>query len=156
MDLILKQLGELLLGSVPTMIYLLLLFMVYTFVVHRPLARVLAERRSKTEGALEKARADLSSAEARAVEYEHRLREARLLVYRAQESRRAQAQQNRAKLTAEARTAAHELVEQARAGIERDKAAAQAVLQAQSAPLAAQIIRAVLQPSRQPAPTGGD
>ena len=147
MDLILKQLGELLLGAVPTMIFLLLLFGVYTFGVHRPLAAVLAERRSKTQGAVERARADLSSAEARAAEYEQRLREARLAVYRTQEARRAQAQQNRANLTADARVAAQKLVEQARAGIESDKVAAQAVLQQQSGLLAAQIIQAVLQPT---------
>ena len=147
MDLILKQLGELLLGSVPTMIFLLLLFGAYSFVVHRPLTAVLAERRSRTQGAIEKARADLNSAEARAAEYEQRLREARLAVYRAQETRRAQTQQNRAKLTAEARVAAQKLVEQARVGIESDKVAAQAVLQQQSGPLATQIIQAVLQPT---------
>ena len=88
MDLILKQLGELLLGSIPTIVFLLLLFVIYTFLVHRPLTAVLAERRSKTEGAVEKARADLAAAEARAAEYEQRLREARLVVYRAQDVRR--------------------------------------------------------------------
>lgn len=155
MDLILKQLGELLLGSIPTMIFLLLLFVVYTFVVHRPLAAILAERRSKTEGAVEKARADLSTSEARAAEYEQRLREARLAVYKAQEARRVQAQQNRSKLTAEAREAAQKLVDEARAGIENDKVAAQNALQAESASLATEIIRTVLQPTPNQAPAGG-
>jgi F-type H+-transporting ATPase subunit b len=155
MDLILKQLGELLLGSIPTMIFLLLLFFVYTFVVHRPLAAILAERRSKTEGAVERARADLSASEARAAEYEQRLREARLAVYKVQEARRVQAQQNRAKLTAEAREAAQKLVDQARAGIESDKVAAQTALQAESASLATAIIRTVLQPTPNQAPAGG-
>jgi len=153
MDLILKQLGELLLGSVPTIIFMLLLFGIYNFVVHRPLAAVLAERRSKTEGAVEKARADLGSAEARAAEYEHRLREARLVVYKAQEARRAEAQQNRAKLTAEVRASAHKLVEEARAAIEKDKVAAQAMLQGGTSNLAAEIIKTVLQPAQ--APMGG-
>jgi F-type H+-transporting ATPase subunit b len=155
MDLIIKQLGELLLGSIPTMIFLLLLFVIYTFVVHRPLAAILAERRSKTEGAVEKARADLSSSEARAAEYEQRLREARLAVYKAQEARRVQAQQNRAKLTAETREAAQKLVDEARAGIENDKVAAQTALQAESASLATEIIRTVLQPTPNQAPLGG-
>jgi F-type H+-transporting ATPase subunit b len=155
MDLILKQLGELLLGSIPTMIFLLLLFFVYTIVVHRPLAAILAERRSKTEGAVEKARADLSASEARAAEYEQRLREARLAVYKGQEARRVQAQQHRAKLTAEAREAAQKLVDEARAGIESDKVAAQTALQAESAGLATEIIRTVLQPTPTQAPAGG-
>jgi F-type H+-transporting ATPase subunit b len=155
MDLILKQLGELLLGSIPTMIFLLLRFGVYTFLVHRPLAVVLAERRSKTEGAVEKARADLSASEARAAEYEQRLREARLLVYKSQETRRVQAQQSRANVTAAARESAQKLVEEARAGIEKDKVAAQTALQAESANLATEIIRTVLQPAPSQAPMGG-
>jgi F-type H+-transporting ATPase subunit b len=155
MDLILKQLGELLLGSIPTMIFLLLLFGVYTFLVHRPLAVVLAERRSKTEGAVEKARADLSASEARAAEYEQRLREARLLVYKSQETRRVQAQQSRASVTAAARESTQKLVEEARAGIEKDKVAAQKALQAESANLATEIIRTVLQPAPSQAPMGG-
>ena len=66
MDQTLRQLGELLLGSVPTVILLALLYALYTTIVHKPLQRVLAERRSKTEGAVEQSRADIAAAEARA------------------------------------------------------------------------------------------
>ena len=58
MDEIVGQLGGLLLGSVPTIILVILLFGIYTAVVHKPLTKVLAERHSRTEGAIEKARAD--------------------------------------------------------------------------------------------------
>jgi len=75
----LKQLGELLLGSVPTALMLIFLWTMYSILVHKPLAKVLAERRAKTEGAIEKARADVAAAEARTGEYEQRLREARQL-----------------------------------------------------------------------------
>ena len=78
----LRQLGGLLLGSVPTVIMLVLLYAIYTFLVHRPLAKVLAERRAKTEGAIEKASADVAAAEAKTAEYEQRLREARVAVFR--------------------------------------------------------------------------
>ncbi|MGB8985314.1 MAG: hypothetical protein WCC37_01660, partial [Candidatus Sulfotelmatobacter sp.] len=77
MDQTLRQLGELLLGAVPTVILLALLYVVYTTVVHKPLGRVLDERRSKTEGAVEKAKADIAAAEARTSEYQLRLRDAR-------------------------------------------------------------------------------
>ena len=73
MDEILGQLGGLLLGSVPTIIFMVLLFGIYTAVVHKPLVKVLAERHSRTEGAIEKARADIAEAEARTAEYEQRL-----------------------------------------------------------------------------------
>jgi F-type H+-transporting ATPase subunit b len=155
MNEILGQLGGLLLGSVPTIIFLVLLFFVYTIVVHKPLAKVLAERHSRTEGAIEKARADIAQAEARTAEYEQRLREARMTVFKSQETRRQQALQARAAAVAEARTRAQVQVVQARAAIEQDKVAAQGSLQAESGRLAAAIIRTVLRPATQ-APAGGE
>ena len=62
MDQTLKQLGELLLGSIPTVIFLLLTYALYAIIVHKPLVKVLAERRAKTEGAVEKAKADVAAA----------------------------------------------------------------------------------------------
>jgi len=106
MDQTLRQLGELLLGAVPTVILLALLYVLYTTIVHRPLRRVLDERRSKTEGAVEKSRADIAAADARTSEYEQRLREARATVFRAQEARRKAALDARAAAMAEARSKA--------------------------------------------------
>src|SRR5438132_11620218 len=77
MDETLRQLGGLLLGSIPTIIFMVLVYSTYTVLVHRPLVRVLAERRRKTEGAMEKARADIAAAEARTAEYEQHVRAAR-------------------------------------------------------------------------------
>jgi F-type H+-transporting ATPase subunit b len=155
MDETLKQVGELLLGSIPTIVFMVLLYGIYTLLVHRPLVKVLAERRSKTEGAIEKARADIAAAEARTAEYEQRLREARIAVFKGQEARRQQALQVRAAAVAEARKRALAQVEQARAAIEKDKVAAQAGLQAESGKLAAEIIRIVLRPGAAPVPAGG-
>jgi F-type H+-transporting ATPase subunit b len=134
---------------------MVLLYGIYTALVHKPLVKVLAERRDKTEGAVEQARADIAAAEARTAEYEQRLREARLMVFKNQEMRRQQALQARSAAVAEARTKAQSQVEQARAAIEKDKAAAQAGLQAESGKLAAEIIRIVLQPGTTQAPAGG-
>jgi F-type H+-transporting ATPase subunit b len=155
MDEILGQLGGLLLGSVPTIIFIVLLFGIYTAVVHKPMVKVLAERHSRTEGAIEKARADIAQAEARTAEYEQRLREARMTVFKSQEARRQLALQARAAAVAEARAGAQGQVEKARAAIEQDKVAAQTGLQAESGKLAAAIIRTVLQPATQ-SPAGGD
>ena len=155
MNEILEQLGGLLLGSVPTIIFIVVLFVIYTAVVHKPLIKVLAERHNRTEGAIEKARADIARAEARTAEYEQRLREARMTVFKSQEAHRQQALQARAAAVAEARTRAQAQVEQARAAIEQDKVAAQVGLEAESGKLATAIIRAVLEPATQ-APAGGD
>jgi F-type H+-transporting ATPase subunit b len=154
MNEILQQLGRLLLGSVPTIIFMVLLYGTYTALVHKPLVRVLAERRSKTEGAIEKSRVDISMAAARAAEYEQRLREARLAVFKAQEEHRQRALQRRAEIVAQARARAQAEVEQARAAFEQDKEAAKSGLQAESGRLAAEIIRTVLQPATAQAPAG--
>jgi len=103
MDQTLQQLGELLLGAVPTVILLTLLYALYTVIVHKPLRRVLDERRSKTEGAVEKSRADIAAAEARTSEYEQRLREARAAIFRSQEASRQAAMQARSNAVNEAR-----------------------------------------------------
>jgi F-type H+-transporting ATPase subunit b len=125
---------------------LLLLYGAYTLIVHKPLARILAERRAKTEGAIEKARTDTAAAEARTAEYEQRLRDARIALFKNLEARRQAALQARAAAVAEARSRAQKQVEEARAALEQDKIAAQERLQAESARLAAEIIRQVLRP----------
>jgi F-type H+-transporting ATPase subunit b len=155
MDETLRQVGELLLGSVPTIIIFLLLFGLYTVLVHRPLVRVLSERRARTQGAIEKARADVASAEARTAEYEQKLREARLALFKLLEARRAQAAQARAGAVAEARQRAQAQLEQARAVIEQDKASAKKVLDGEVGRLAQEIIRMVLDPALAQAPAGG-
>ena len=148
MDETLRQLGGLLLGSIPTIILLTLLYVTYTSVLHERLEAVLAERHNRTEGAIERARADIAAAEARTQEYEQRLREARMAVFKTQESRRQQTLRARAAALAEARAIAHEKVLEARAEIEREKVRAQTGLQAEAVRLASEIIRTVLQPVR--------
>jgi F-type H+-transporting ATPase subunit b len=154
MDETLRQVGDLLLRSIPTIAFVTLTYVIYKFLVHTPLVRVLDERRSKTEGAVEKAKADIAAAEARTSEYEQRLREARLAVFKAQEARRQLALQARASAMLEARNRSQAQVEQARAAIEKDKAAAQAGLRQETERLAAEIIRVVLRPGGVPAGGG--
>jgi F-type H+-transporting ATPase subunit b len=147
MDQTLRQLGELLLGAVPTVILLALLYALYTVIVHNPLRRVLEERRSKTEGAVEKSRADIAAAEARTSEYEQRLREARAKVFHAQEARRKAAVDARTAALNEARNQGQAQVQAAKADIQKDREAAQAGLQGEAQALAAEIIRRVLEPA---------
>jgi F-type H+-transporting ATPase subunit b len=154
MDETLRQIGELLLQSVPTVIFMILLYGLYSALVHKPLVRVLAERRSKTEGAIEKARADMGAAEAKTADYEQELREARMVMFKSQEARRQQTAQARAQVVAEARTKAQTQVSDARAEIEKDKVVAQENLQSESGRLAIEIIRTVLHSANPSAPAG--
>jgi F-type H+-transporting ATPase subunit b len=147
MDQTLQQLGELLLASVPTVILVALLYAIYTTVVHKPLRRVLEDRRNKTEGAIEKSKADIAAADARTSEYEQRLREARAAVFRAQEAKRQAALQSRAEAVNEARAKAQAQVQAAKADFERDRVVAERTLQGEAAALAQEIVRRVLQPA---------
>lgn len=147
MDDTLRQLGGLLLGAVPTVIMVALLYILYTAIVHKPLGRVLEERRSKTEGAVEKSRADIAAAEARTSEYEQRLREARATLFRAQEARRKAALEARTAALNEARRKAQGQVQAAKTDIQKDRETAQGALQAEAQALAAEIVRRVLAPA---------
>ena len=155
MDQTLRQLGELLLGAVPTVIVLTVLYILYTFLVHRPLTAVLTERRNRTQGAMEKARADVAAAEARTSEYEQRLREARQKIFKSQEAQRQQASHSRAEATNEARSRAQEQVKEAREAIEQDKQQAMSRLQSDAASLAGDIVRTVLRPLVSRSEVGG-
>ncbi len=147
MDETLQQLGELLLGAIPTVLLLALLYALYTAIVHKPLQRVLQERRSKTEGAVEKSRADIAAAEARTAEYEQKLREARAAVFRAQEARRQVVLQARTSALNEARNRAQAQVQSVKRDIENDRSAAEKSLPSDAALLAQEIVRRVLRPA---------
>jgi F-type H+-transporting ATPase subunit b len=124
MDETLRQVGGLLLGAIPTVILFLILYAGYRAIVHNRLVEILKERRARTEGAVEKARADVAAADSKTAEYEQRIRDAKLALYKAQEQRRQQALERRGKLIAEARAAADAQVRAARQALERDAAAA--------------------------------
>ena len=155
MDTTLRQVGELLLGAIPTIVLLLLLYAIYTLLVRKPLVRILEQRRERTEGAVLKARADVAAAEAKTQDYEERLREARLVIYKAQEARRQKAQQARSEALAEARTRAQQQIREARTAIEQDMAGARIGLQAEVEKLASEIIRTILKPASGASAIGG-
>jgi F-type H+-transporting ATPase subunit b len=155
MDKTLGQVGELLLGSIPTMVLLLLLYAIYNLLLRKPLMRVLDERRERTEGAVLKARADVAAAEAKTKDYEERLREARMAIYKAQEARRQQAQQVRAEALAEARAVAHQQIREAQVAIDQDMNVARSGLQAEVERLASEIIHTILKPAGASSVIGG-
>jgi F-type H+-transporting ATPase subunit b len=150
-----KALGELLLAAVPTICMFVVLYLAYRVLVHNPLMKVLADRHSKTEGAIAKAQADIAAAEAKTAEYEARLREARLAVFRAQEARRKQLLEGLSAAIAEARNNAEAQVKAAREEIQKEAAVAKSGLQAQAESLAAEVIRSVLKLAGQQVPAAG-
>lgn len=151
----LKQVGELLFSSIPTIICLLVVWMAYRFVVHPRLAQVLQERHARTQGAIEQAQADIASAEKRVAEYEQKLREARAQIFTTQEKARNRVIEQRNNALAQARKQADDTAKAARSAMEQEVAATKETLQKQADALADEIIRSVLKPGAASAAVGG-
>jgi F-type H+-transporting ATPase subunit b len=144
MDQILNQLGELVLGSVPTMVLFLLLVIAYGVLVRRPLANVLAERRARTSGAVEQARGAIAAAEAETSVYEDRLRAAKNEIFQARDQKLKQWTAERDAVLEQVRQAAQEQIQAARQEIEQGASAARMQIEGLSSELSAQILKAVL------------
>jgi F-type H+-transporting ATPase subunit b len=151
----LQQLGQLLLGSIPTMVLVLGLFAAYRALVAGPLERALQERYARTDGAFEQAKTDINAADAKSLEYEQALRTARVQIFKALEGKRQQALQARAAAAAAARKAAMERVRQEKALIELEMATARAGLERESERLANEIIQTILAQASGSRPTAG-
>jgi F-type H+-transporting ATPase subunit b len=147
MDETLRELGELLLRSIPTIVFLMIVWSAYRQLVHKKLEQVLAQRHALTEGAVQEAQREIASAEARTSEYEQRLRDARSVIYKAQEARRQQMVARQSAALAEARRQTDEMIKQSRAVLEKDVAAARVMLQQQADSLATEIIASILKPA---------
>jgi F-type H+-transporting ATPase subunit b len=147
MDTILRQIGELLVSSIPTILFLLVVWAGYHFIVHGKLKQVLEQRHALTQGAVRQAQQEIAAAEARTAEYEQRVREARARIYQSQQAFRQQVLDKRNAALAEARKQAGDRVKSARAALEKDVLAAKASLEQQANSLADQVIETVLRPA---------
>lgn len=147
MDVILHQLGELLLKAVPTFILVVLLHFYLKNVFFKPLEKVLHQRYEATEGARKLAQLSLERAAAKTEEYEAAMRSARAEVYQAQEQLHKKLQEQHAAQLAEARRRAEALIQEAKQRIVKETEGAKATLAAQSDALAEEIAQAVLRGS---------
>jgi F-type H+-transporting ATPase subunit b len=150
MEVILQQVGALLVGAIPTAALFLVLVVAYEFLVHKPLTATLARRRALTLGAMEEAQKAIADAEARAAEYAEKLRYARGEAFKIREQRLKQWMAERDAALETARKSAGEKVAQARAAVEVEAQTARQAIQASAGELARLAVRAVL-----PAAAGG-
>jgi F-type H+-transporting ATPase subunit b len=141
---ILNQLGGLVLGSVPTMIFFILLVLAYNVLVQGPLMRTLEERKARTSGAVEQARGAISAAEAETAVYEAKLRAARADIASAREHRLQQWQKERDAALAAARDASQAKIRGAKVEIEASAATAKLQIEGATAQLSDSILNAVL------------
>ena len=144
MDQILNQLGGLVLGSVPTMVFFLLLVGAYGLLVRRPLTRLLAERARLTTGAVEQARGAIAAAEAETAVYEDKLRGAKGEIFQTRDQKLKQWAVEREAALEQVREVAKERVVVARQEIEQSAMVARTQIEASTVDLSAMILRAVL------------
>jgi len=144
MDLILHQLGELVLGSVPTIVLFILLVAAYGLLVRRPLDRVLAERRARTSGAEESARGAIAAAEAETSAYEDKLRAAKAEIFQARDQKLKQWNAERDAALAQVRQLTQERIRGARQEIEQSAQEARLHIISVSDELSSRILNAVL------------
>lgn len=141
---ILNQLGVLVLGSLPTAILLVLLVVLYSVIVRKPLEATLAERRKRTSGAIEEAQKAIEAAEAETAAYEAKLRAVRAEIVEARDRRMQQLAADRDAALAAARASAQEMVRSAKAEIETSSAAARRQIEDVTGELSDRILRAIL------------
>jgi F-type H+-transporting ATPase subunit b len=150
MQEIIEQVGNLLLGSIPTLILFIILVLAYQFLVQGPLSKTLALRRARTSGAVEEANKAIAAAEAKTADYANKLRHARAEIFRVREQRLHQWAQERDSVLDAARKKAVQRVLEAKLALDAEAEAARRTLMASVDQLAEQVVRAVM-----PATAGG-
>jgi F-type H+-transporting ATPase subunit b len=147
MEVILHQLGELLLKAVPTFLLVAVLHFYLKYIFFKPLQQVLHERYEATEGVRKQAQLSLQRAAAKSEEYEAAMRAARAEVYSAQERIHEQLQQQHAAQVAEARQRAEAMIQEAKQRITQELETAKTVLAGQADSLAEEIAQSLLRRS---------
>jgi F-type H+-transporting ATPase subunit b len=145
MDATLHALGGLLLRAIPTVLLIILLNLYLKAVFFGPLKNILKQRQEATKGAREAAEASARRAADKTTEYEAALQRARADLYKEQEEARRKWLADQARLIEEARAQSHQTLHGAKGSIEAEGAAAKRDLEGQSASLAEQISRLVLE-----------
>ena len=144
MDELLRQLGDLMIGAVPTIIFFVVLVLAYRFILFGALQKVRAERHSRTVGAIESSRRAIAAADVRTQEYEAKLRAARAEILRHREQRIQQRNAEKDNALGAARLAAQQRVQQAQAALEAQAVDARKQIETSASQLAAQVLAAVL------------
>jgi F-type H+-transporting ATPase subunit b len=144
MEQIVRTLQDILIRAIPTFVLFIGLCWYMNKVLIQPLQRILAERRKRTEGAVERAESALAQAARKMADYELALADARAGIYAGQEDNRSRLVAEQAAAAEAARVKAAALVAQARIEIAAETETARAGLAAESDRLADRIASAVL------------
>src|SRR5882724_1174247 len=148
MQVIGHQLGELFLQAVPTVLIILLFYIILRAIFFKPLLAVMAERDARTAGAQKAAEAAQAAAAEKVKQYQEALKQARGQVYAEQEAARQKLLEERAAQLKEARAKATAEVNAAKERIAGELAAARREVESTVSQLSAEIARRILQAPR--------
>jgi F-type H+-transporting ATPase subunit b len=154
MQQIVHQLGELFLQAVPTVVIVLIFYIVMRVLFFVPLMKVMDERATRTVGARKAAESAQTAAADKVKQYQDALKQARAKVYGEQEDARKKLLNERADALKEARGKASGHVATAKERVAREFEAAKQDIQSSVAQLAAEIAQRVIQnpPTRPTSP----
>lgn len=144
MDETINALGDLLLKSIPTILFFVFLTAYLKSVYFKPLANILEERRKATEGLREISQQAFASADEKASEYERALQAARAEINSDNEKIRRQLLQEQSETIARARAEAEAKLAAARNVIAGEVSQAGGEIETQIQPLTEQIIASLL------------
>lgn len=144
MQEIVRQLGELYLQAVPTVLIILLFYIILRALFFKPLLAVMTEREARTVGAQKAAEVAQATAAEKAKQYQDALKQARAQVYAEQEAARKKLLDERAALLKDARAAASAQVAAGKERIAGELAAARREMEATVGQLSAEIARRIL------------
>lgn len=142
---ILRQLGNLFLQAVPTVIIVFIFYLFMRWAFFTPIQKAMAEREAKIDGARKDAAAVQAAANQDLQNYDEALRKARAEIYAEQEQARQAILQERSKNLKAMRSLAQKEVAEGKKKIDAEMAAARKEIEASAPAMAAEIARSVLE-----------
>jgi F-type H+-transporting ATPase subunit b len=142
---ILRQIGNLFLQAVPTVVLVFLFYLFMRWAFFTPIQKAMAERESKIEGARKDAAAVQAAANQDLQNYNEALKKARAEIYAEQEAARQAIVEERAKNLKAMRTLAQKEVAEAKKKIDMELAAARKQIEASAPEIAGEIARSILE-----------
>jgi F-type H+-transporting ATPase subunit b len=139
-----QALGHLILKSVPTIFFFVVLTLYLKQVFFKPMRKILDERKRATEGVRELARKAFEAADKKSSEFEEALRIARAELYREREALRRRWAEEQVEQVAKARAEADAKIAEAKRQIEAEVRRADTELQARAQELSENIVNALL------------
>ncbi|TAM84589.1 MAG: hypothetical protein EPN47_00285 [Acidobacteria bacterium] len=150
-----SQLGQLLVQSIPTIVFVVFLVAFLNRLFFKPLSRAMDARAKATSGALIEAREQAERADARLADYERAIQEGRQKIYQHAEDVRRESLSQRDSRIHEARSRADSMVNEAQASLAREAAMAKLELQTTADLLAVEVTNALFAPRHLPGGQGG-